>query len=206
MSSSDVVDLVAAYAALRLRLAQAAATAAADASRGFGGWYDAAAITTMSTGIVRQVEPAQRQTASVTDAYLVRVLAAMTGRRPKPTGLVRVAGLRTGVAHTAVYGRLADQYRYEASIGTDPAVALDHVVTRAELLAQTDTDLAFRAQVHAFFDANKVTGYRRVVRPELSAGGSCGLCVAAADRVYKRSALLPLHARCACVVDRKSVV
>ena len=46
----------------------------------------------------------------------------------------------------------------------------------------------------------KVLSYRRVLHPELSKGGSCGLCVVAADRWYSTSELLPLHANCKCGV------
>lgn len=195
-----VTELVDAYAVLRARLAAAAGAAAARQARDFTGWYQPAAVSAVAAKVIGQVEPAQRQTAAVTDAYLLQVLAALTGRRARPTGLVDVRVLRRGVEHDAVYGRLADQYRYEVSTGTEPAAALEHVVNRAELMARTDTDLAFRAQADAFFAANQVQRYRRVVRPELSAGGTCGLCIAAADRIYSTGDLLPMHGRCKCAV------
>ncbi len=45
-----------------------------------------------------------------------------------------------------------------------------------------------------------VVGARRVIHPEASAGGTCGLCVAAATRKYKTSQLQPIHDRCKCTV------
>lgn len=45
-----------------------------------------------------------------------------------------------------------------------------------------------------------VIGYRRIIHPEKSKGGVCGLCVAAADRWYTRKNLKPLHDRCKCDV------
>jgi len=62
--------------------------------------------------------------------------------------------------------------------------------------------LAYRAQLEqaAKSDPSTVTGYRRVIRPELSAGGTCGLCVAVSTRLYFRGDLLPLHSRCKCTV------
>lgn len=43
-----------------------------------------------------------------------------------------------------------------------------------------------------------ITGYRRVVHPELSRTGSCGLCIVASTMIYKKSDLLPIHAGCKC--------
>lgn len=45
----------------------------------------------------------------------------------------------------------------------------------------------------------KVIGYRRVLHPELAKyGKSCGLCVAASTRIYKKSELMPMHNLCNC--------
>lgn len=60
-----------------------------------------------------------------------------------------------------------------------------------------------RAQTSATLDKyrrSKVLQYRRVLHPELSKSGSCGLCIVAADRWYSTSHLLPLHAHCHCGV------
>lgn len=45
-----------------------------------------------------------------------------------------------------------------------------------------------------------VTGWRRVIHPELSEGGTCGLCVAATTRVYTTGNLQPIHEGCHCTV------
>jgi hypothetical protein len=50
-----------------------------------------------------------------------------------------------------------------------------------------------------FRQTPRIRGYRRILRPYLSEGGSCGLCIAAADRIYKREDLLPIHAKCKCI-------
>ena len=74
---------------------------------------------------------------------------------------------------------------------------------RAERMVNDDIALATRQSAQ---DAMKkaprgsITGYRRVLHPELSATGSCGLCVAASDRVYKVGELLPIHNLCKCEV------
>lgn len=45
----------------------------------------------------------------------------------------------------------------------------------------------------------KVIGFRRVIRPELSKNGSCGLCVVAATNWYTFDELKPIHNLCKCV-------
>ena len=47
----------------------------------------------------------------------------------------------------------------------------------------------------------KVLGYRRLIHPEMSRGGTCGLCIAAADRIYHAKTLRPIHALCKCTVS-----
>jgi hypothetical protein len=185
-------------------LARAALTAqAVDAARsafdGFDGWYDTAAITKLCTGLARSIEAVQRQQAATTNAYLTRVTRQLTGRRVSAPKVIDVRDLRSGVTHAGVYGRVADYYRWRASEDDDDAGQL--AVQRAAVIAETDIDLAFRDMVSAFMESKSdVRGYRRVIRPERSAGGTCGLCVVAADRVYSRDSLLPLHARCKCTV------
>jgi len=50
-------------------------------------------------------------------------------------------------------------------------------------------------------EASKVIGYRRVIHPELSRGGTCGMCIVAADRIYHIHDLLPIHDNCHCTVS-----
>lgn len=65
-----------------------------------------------------------------------------------------------------------------------------------------DTD-SMIAGTHATLERYRksgVTRYRRIIHPELSKTGTCGLCVVAADRVYSIAALMPLHGNCHCTV------
>jgi len=74
---------------------------------------------------------------------------------------------------------------------------------RTERMVNDDVAMATR---QAAQDAMKkaprgsITGYRRVLHPELSTTGSCGLCVAASDRKYKIAELMPIHNLCKCEV------
>lgn len=74
---------------------------------------------------------------------------------------------------------------------------------RAERMVNDDLGMASR---DSYRDAlqktpKQVIGYRRILRPELSRyGTSCGLCVAASTRVYKKKDLLAMHNLCNCEV------
>lgn len=200
MPKPGIEDHVDAHTAARAALITTVVRTATDIVRTFNGWYSTPEITKMAASVVVQVEAAQRATAAVTDAYLSAVASEMAGKRVRPVGTVKVDGLRAGITHAGVYGRLADQYRWRISQDVAPDLALEAVVQRAAVVVETDTDLAFRAQVNRFMVERNATGYRRVIRPERSAHGSCGLCIVASDRIYKRADLLPLHGRCKCSV------
>jgi hypothetical protein len=111
----------------------------------------------------------------------------------------------TNVEPGQVYGRIADAYRYRVATGLmDEATAARYVEHRARGVADTDIMLADRAQSQHFMSERKpsgVRGYRRVLHPELDSGGPpCGLCVVAADRIYRFEDLMPIHSRCRCTV------
>lgn len=167
---------------------------------GFTAWYDDLAVQRLSRQISETVQSSQRVIASQEDAYLSRVSSMISGRTIKPVGPVVVRDLRAGVAPEKVYERLAVQFRYERSTGTPEVEALNHVLDRADVMNQMDVALAARSEWEKFFTVHKVTGYRRIVHPEMSKGGACGLCIAASTRVYRANRLMPLHDRCKCGV------
>jgi hypothetical protein len=103
----------------------------------------------------------------------------------------------------AVYGRPADTWRYQVvERQASPDQALKLAIQRAERIAEMDIALAVREQSRQVLIKSKATGYRRVLHPEKSEDGfSCGLCVVAADRIYKVRELLPLHDGCNCTIS-----
>lgn len=199
--AAQIDALVAAQAASRADLARAAVLAATGrvAAMQQAQWYEDQAVAQLATAIAKQVVAAQRQTAALTDAYLARMTAILLGRGVRPVGVADVAALR-GLPGPVVYQRLGENYRYLRSIGIGDAEALARTSERAAVMAQTDTTLAMRKQAQRFMDRRGIAGYRRIIRPEASAGGTCGLCIAAADRIYHRSVLLPIHDRCECAI------
>lgn len=200
-TEAQVAALVAAQAAAREKLADATSGAVAGVVSRFSAWYADGEAEKLAATLAKLTRSGQRQTAAITDAYLARVLSVLTGRRYKPTGVVPVDGLRTGVTSQEAYDRLARKYRYLVAEGTETAAALRQVTERGSVMAGMDLQLAHRAQFEkAVAEHPEITAWRRIVRPELSAGGTCGLCVVAADRLYYRSDLLAVHERCKCEV------
>ncbi|MGO1562622.1 MAG: hypothetical protein ACTHW7_12440 [Actinomycetaceae bacterium] len=106
-----------------------------------------------------------------------------------------------GVDQAEVWERPAKEYRYQRSLGREHDEAVDLSVQRATTIADDDLTLAMReAAAQHSMKAKGVTGLRRVVHPEMSESGACGLCLAASDRIYKPGTLLPIHASCRCAV------
>lgn len=160
-------------------------------------------IDVVSAEVYRLVRSGQDATAAATATYLRGVLDQITDRAaPVPSGAVVLDPSLRGLDDPAsAYHRAFEQWRYARSID----VAEDQARARGEqrLEAQVDMDLSLAMRESArtvLADAEQVTGYRRVIHPELSRGGSCGLCVVAADRVYRKAELMPIHARCVCTI------
>lgn len=128
----------------------------------------------------------------------------------KPKATVRYKGetvtvSRSDAAPENLFRRAVVTYRYERSKGADAQTAdrlarerIDDLVDGNVLLAQRAAEqqtLRLAQRAHP-----EIVGYRRVIHPELSRGGVCGLCVAASDRIYGTEDLKPVHHRCKCGV------
>lgn len=113
----------------------------------------------------------------------------------------------------SVLRRPAALFRYVQSQGGLDAAQqasqrLDSLIDDNLMLAQRLAQQQVLAQAvnlddggnHRGRNAPKITGYRRVIHPELSRGGTCGMCIAASDRLYKIAELLPIHAHCKCTI------
>lgn len=103
----------------------------------------------------------------------------------------------------ALLERPARGFRWRESVGDSPEDAQRFSITRLDDVIDGNLVIAQRDAEHQVLNAKTragrvIIGYRRIIHPELSAGGVCGLCVAASDRVYKREALRPIHLRCKC--------
>lgn len=216
----DLQPLVAAQGQTRVSLTDQAMAIAAESARGFTEWYSADQITTWAAGLVKLLDPILWVLAVNTDAYMAQAVTDIAGRRLRPVGPVDASQLRRGITQAGAYARAADAYRWQQHqydqiarlVTTDlpKAESMLGLVTpgqaaieRVQAVANTDTQLVVRAQAQRTMQAGEdkglVTGWRRVIHPELAINGTCGLCVAASDRIYKVSDLQPIHRRCNCV-------
>lgn len=132
--------------------------------------------------IVDAVEAGRREMSDLTEVYVETVLA-IDGK----TGTEEPVG--TGDHDTLIeqWTDLVDRYVREAD---------EDVIAEAERILADDIEDAHRTSI----DTPTAIGYRRVIHPELSAGGTCGLCVAASHRFYHVRDLDPIHDRCKCTV------
>ena len=142
----------------------------------------------------------QQLTGTTTANYVAQVVSSLTGTPPTVMRIAATAvtALR-GVPFATVYSRPFIAAGVALAAGATTAVAWKVGRDRLTRLVDDDLSMAHRAAAREALSSDKrVTGYRRVVRPE---GASvCGLCVAASDQRYGREDLMPIHTRCNCGV------
>jgi hypothetical protein len=163
---------------------------------GLGSWRDRDRDR-FAAQVAPVVAGAQRQVASLMDAYLTALLSDMRGTRGRPTGAIPDVSRLRGVDPLEVYGRPFVDVWAELADGRDLSQALAAGRLRAEQITTTDLQLAKTHTARARLeDDPNVVGYRRV----LTGSQSCGLCVVASTQRYHRSGLLPIHPGCDCGV------
>lgn len=167
----------------------------------FQQWYDDLAVRRLAKRITELVQTGQRTMAASEDAYMSWVIREQSGKNTPSVGQIVVNDLRNGVSLEDVYTRLGKEFRYQQSLGKLWDQALKQTLERAEVMVDTDITLAARAQDQKNLESTSLAvAYRRVIHPELSEGGTCGMCIVASDRVYRKGTLLPIHGRCHCTV------
>ncbi|NAE18046.1 hypothetical protein [Enterococcus hirae] len=193
-----MVALVDAQARAQDQITAGVVTLITHLLRGFSAWYDEREIAKVVVPIASQVLAGQEAAAHLTTAYLSQVLAAYNVATPVAS-LAPDAGYLRDADILEVYSRLFETYRWAVSTGKSDAEASQLALDRAELVADTDVNLGMREATRTGLQhITEVLGYRRVIHPELSRGGTCGLCIAASDRIYAKAELLPIHGRCHC--------
>jgi hypothetical protein len=160
---------------------------------GFDGWTDQRLVTGQAAASATLVDTALVRTRRLTRSYLTSVLAEMglgDLRLPSQVDLYP----RSGVSELAVYARPVKQFLYEQSTGASLEEATAVAMERLKAIATQDVKTADRDESHAIYEAiARVIGYRRVIHPELSKSGTCGLCLVASQRRYSTDELEPLH-------------
>jgi hypothetical protein len=172
---------------------------------GFTAFWVGDAVAELGRQMAQLVIAAQRSAATITEAHL-RLQMQRMGYFPPTTSFVDLPDdLRLGAETADVYQRPVRQIRYLESTGVPLDDAVRQATERLEKIALTDLQLARNVAAQQVMSSlpddtpiGPVRGYRRVIHPEL--GNVCGLCIAAADRVYSKRELLPLHPACKCTV------
>ncbi len=165
-------------------------------------FYNAAAVAAATEQAADTSNTATVLAAGLTAEYLASISGQAVGA---PVGIPNLPPfpIRNGVPLESVYERPIKLFRRKVADGMDPATAFELAMRLAATLIGADIAMAERNQSDQILTYLAprvgVTGYRRVIRPELSRTGTCGLCIVASDVVYKTGTLMPLHDRCKCV-------
>ena len=168
---------------------------------GLGSW-DSADVERFVAKVEPLIRAGQLSTAAMTDSYIAAVMSTMTGEPVRPIGVHadEVTHLRP-VPNDEVYRRPFVELWSGLKTGQPFNEALAAGGQRALRLVEDDLSMAHRtAASRAFTQHSGVQTYRRVIRPEMSKTGVCGLCIAASGQTYKSETLLPVHGRCWCDV------
>ena len=171
----------------------------------FEGWYDARLVAAMAAEMAAFSVAAQQTTAGLSASYMTGVAAA-TGAA---SGVAQAAAaprelweaVRFGADLLLVNHRPAEVYKRAIARGLDHEEALELAANRGTNLVLSDLALEDRAAQQKMLDQLGISMFRRVIRPEMSKTGSCGLCIVASDRIYTTGNLMPIHPpSCKCVV------
>lgn len=102
-----------------------------------------------------------------------------------------------------MFNRPARTYRFLQSQGLADEQAMAQATERMMTLVDGNAMLAQRLAesdilAKAIEVDPRIIGVRRIIHPELSRTGTCGLCIAASTRLYTVRELKPIHDRCNC--------
>lgn len=167
----------------------------------FDRWDDRDIVVGMAARSATIVDAANLRSRMLTRSFQRSVLKEMgTGRQPMPA-LVN-AYPRANVTATDVYQRPVEQFIWARRNGlnfTDSRAAFEERLTA---VATQDVKLADRDEANRILLADpEVDRWRRVIHPELSKSGTCGLCIVASQRIYTLEDLMPMHGpSCNCTV------
>jgi hypothetical protein len=161
-----------------------------------------ASIPRLVDDTVEKVLETMDETRVDADAFLKEALEAEGKRFPKDVSPARDGSYpRKNILPEDVWERPVSEYRNARNNGDSHQEAMLKTLARVRQLADADVRMANRERAARVYEAASpqgVIGYRRIIHPELSRTGTCGLCLVAADRLYSTKELYPLHDNCKC--------
>lgn len=168
--------------------------------RAFDGWFSDSLSSEFAGRLGSLADNAALAAAMNADTAATLMLQEMTGTMPVRGPQLLTGSARYGISAAEAYERIPRHFRYAVSKDMPRAMVLASTEDRLNRMMDLEVSLAAREQQRATLSANsrEVRGYRRVLRPELSKTGSCGLCVAASDQIYGVEELMPIHEGCNC--------
>lgn len=93
-----------------------------------------------------------------------------------------------------VWERPVGQWIWQRREGATLELQRQALQDRVADIAGADVLTAARDEASNVYASRvNVSGYRRVIHPELSRSGTCGLCIVASQRIYHSADLMPLH-------------
>lgn len=197
--AAEVALYVDQFAAASEQTKTNAAAAVAMAWWAFDGWYRDRLVTEVAQQAADISRVAQDTVAGMAEQYVASVLATLRQEQTVSIERTERQPVRNGLDLDLVYERPAEVYREKVALGADPAEAERMAAQRRDGLVHTDLLLVERETQQRQMNAHRVERFRRIIRPELSQSGTCGLCIAASDQIYRVGDLMPLHApSCKC--------
>lgn len=183
----------------------------------FTWWGRPDMVNAAAAASVVHVDAANRRARRLARTFMMRQLE-MIDAAPDALPPIVDTYERGGTPIVEVYKRPARQLEHkirqdlktlEQETGTKTAwpekVTDDQWKTFTDRLTSiVEDDLAATARDEAqkvLWAAPKIIGYRRVIHPEFSKTGTCGLCVVASSRFYTKGELMPLHDKCKCTIS-----
>lgn len=180
-------------------LTSVAAEQAAALWGGFTDWYTPDAITERAAAAADLSTQAQQAVVGLMAEYVAQMTALLRDSQSIPVPHVGGPVIRGGVDLADVHARTAKAYRLDFAQTHDVDAAVQAAFDREMGLIEADLMLAARAAQDEAMRGLDVAHYRRVLRPEMSKSGSCGLCIAASLQVYTVDELMPIHDHCQCL-------
>lgn len=161
-----------------------------------------ASVDDLVDDTVEKVLEIMDETRADADAFLQEALEAEGKKFPKDVSPARDGSYpRKNILPEDVWERPVKEYRVARNNGDSHQEAMLKTLARVRQLADADVRMANRERAARVYEAaapQGVIGYRRIIHPELSKTGTCGLCLVAADRLYSTNQLYPLHDNCKC--------
>lgn len=167
---------------------------------GFERWDDVETVTGMAARSANLVDSANLKSRMLTRSFQTSVLRQVGSGASQLPALVN-AYPRANITATEVYQRPVEQFIWARRNGLAFADSREAFENRLTDLATQDVKLADRDEAQHVLEAHGVERWRRVIHPELSKSGTCGLCIVASQRIYTTGTLMQMHGpSCNCTV------